>query len=126
ILGKWRFPQQLVAAIAAPKRVNRLSRSSAPEADLPQILHLAEMLMQLVGQRRVGVLPELLEAGKIYRGMTKANLAALVEALQPQVDALAGVLSLELSADRDYVAMLLAAHRQMASLSEEIATRVRS
>ena len=83
-----------------------------PEGDLPQILHLAEMLMQLVGQRRLHVLPELLEAGKLYRGMTKSKLAALVEGLQPQVDQLAEVLSLELTEERDYVQMLLDAHRQ--------------
>ena len=69
----------------------------SPEADLPQILHLAEMLMQLVGQGRLHVLPELLEAGKVYRGMTKPKLAALVEGLQPQVDQLGEVLSLELT-----------------------------
>jgi GGDEF domain-containing protein len=110
-----------VDAIATPKRISRLERMTSPEADLPQILHLAEMLMQLVGQQRLGVLPELLEAGKLYRGMTKSNLTALVEGLQPQVDQLAEVLSLELTEDRDYVKVLLDAQQTMATLSEEIA-----
>ena len=38
-------------------RMARLSRMEPPEGDLPQILHLAELLMQLVGQRRLTVLP---------------------------------------------------------------------
>ena len=54
------------------RRRNRpASRMTPPEGDLPQILHLAELLVQLVGQRQFDVLPDLLEAGKAYRGMTR-------------------------------------------------------
>ena len=121
LLARWHLPGRLVEAIAAPKKMARLSRMAAPECDLPQILHLAEMLMQLVGQRRLHVLSDLMEAGKIYRGMTKSKLASLVEGLQPQVDQLAESLSLELSEERDYVQMLIDAHEQMAALGEQIA-----
>ncbi len=121
LLARWQLPQRLVDAISMPKRSARLSRLKSPEADLPQILHLAEMLMQLVGQGRLQVLPELLEAGKAYRGMTKSKLASLVEGLQPQVDQLGQVLSLELTHKRDYMQTLLEAHRAMAALSEQIA-----
>ncbi|MEX0585284.1 MAG: HDOD domain-containing protein, partial [Pirellulales bacterium] len=121
VLARWQLPVRLVEAIAAPMRLSRLARLAPAEADLPQILHLAELLMQLVGQSRLSVLPDLLEAGKLYRGMTKPKLAALVEGLQPQVDQLADVLSLELSEERNYVQMLVDAHRQMAVLSEQIA-----
>ena len=120
LLARWQLPTRLVEAIATPKKLARLSRMSSPEADLPQILHLAEMLMQVVGQRRLSVLNDLLEAGKVYRGMTKSNLVALVEGLQPQVDQLAESLSLELSQERDYVQILVEANRQMAALGEEI------
>jgi hypothetical protein len=126
LLARWQLPPRLVDAIATPKRQSRLSRMSQPQADLPQILHLAELLAQLVGQQRLRVLPELLEAGKVYRGMTKQKLTHLVEGLQPQVDQLADVLSLELSEKRDYVQMLLEAHRQMAALSEQIAGAARA
>jgi len=111
----------MVEAIAAPKKTARLARMNPPEGDLSQVLHLAEMLMQLVGQRRLGVLPDLLEAGKLYRGMTKTKLASLVEGLQTHVDQLADVLSLELSEERDYVKMLIDAQRQMAAIGEQIA-----
>jgi HD-like signal output (HDOD) protein len=123
LLDRWQLPQRLVEAIAVPKRPARLARMTSPEADLPQILHLAELLMQLVGQRRLSVLAELLQAGKEYRGMTKSKLAALVEGLQPQVDQLADVLSLELAEKRDYVQMLLEAHQRMATLSEQLVGR---
>jgi HD-like signal output (HDOD) protein/GGDEF domain-containing protein len=124
LLAHWQLPQRIVDAIATPKRQARLSRMSPPEGDLPQILHLAEQLVQVVGQQRFKLLPELLEAGKVYRGMTKQKLAELVEGLQPQVDQLAEVLSLELSEKRDYAQMLLAAHQAMAALSEDVAGNV--
>jgi HD-like signal output (HDOD) protein len=121
LLSRWQLPQRLAEAIAMPKRRAKLARMTSPEADLPQILHLAELLMQLVGQGRLGVLGDLLEAGRQYRGMTKAKLATLVKDLQPQVDQLGQALSLELTAERDYAATLLEAHRQMSALSEQIA-----
>jgi HD-like signal output (HDOD) protein len=121
LLARWQLPNRLVEAIAAPKKVARLSGMTPSEGTLPQILHLAEMLMQLVGQRRLCVLSDLLEAGKLYRGMTKSKLAMLVEGLQPQVDQLAESLSLELGEDRDYMQMLMDANRHMATLGEQIA-----
>jgi HD-like signal output (HDOD) protein len=121
LLGHWQLPQRLVDAIATPKRQTRLARMSSPEGDLPQILHLAELLVQVVGQQRFDLLPELLDAGRVYRGMTKQKLTTLVEGLQPQVDQLAEVLSLELLEKRDYVQMLLTAHQTMAALSEDVA-----
>jgi HD-like signal output (HDOD) protein len=125
LLAHWQLPARVVEAIATPKRQARLSRMSPPDGDLPQILHLAELLVQVVGQQRFKLLPELLEAGKVYRGMTKQKLAELVEGLQPQVDQLAEVLSLELAEKRDYAQMLLAAHQAMAALSEDVAGNVR-
>jgi HD-like signal output (HDOD) protein/GGDEF domain-containing protein len=124
LLSRWQLPERLVAAIAAPKKLTRLSRMMPAEGDLPQILHLAEMLMELVGQRRLNVLVDLLEAGKVYRGMTKSKLATLVEGLQPQVDQLAESLSLDLSEERDYVQILKDANEQMAAIGEQIASDV--
>jgi hypothetical protein len=123
LLARWQLPERLVQAIATPKKQARLARMTPAEGDLPQILHLAELLLQLVSQRQLDVLPDLLDAGKAYRGMTKSNLAALVEGLQPQVDQLAEVLTLELAEDRDYVQVLLEAHQQMATLSEQVASQ---
>jgi HD-like signal output (HDOD) protein len=126
VLAQWQLPSHFVVAIAMPKRMAKLARLQPNEGELPQQLHLAELLMQLVLQGRLGVLPELLEAGKLYRGMTKSNLATLVESLQPQVDQLGQVLSLELTDHRDYKRTLIEAHRQMAALSEQIALNEQS
>ncbi len=122
LLERWQLPQRMVAAFETPKRTARLTRLSVAEGELPQILHLADLLVQLVGQRRYGVLAELMEAGKLYRGMTKAMLIHLVECLQPQVNQLAEVLALELGEGRDYVQVLLESQRQMGLLGEEIAS----
>ena len=121
LLTHWKMPEKLVEAIATPKQTARLARLVSPDADLPQILHLADLLAQLVGQRRLCVLPDLLEAGEAYQALTKPKLTELVKQLQPQVDQLADVLSLELIHDRNYQAVLIAAHEQLAVLVEDFA-----
>jgi hypothetical protein len=121
ILSRWHLPQRIVDSIAVSKQADRLARLTTPDADLARILHLAELMAQLVGQRRLIVLPELMEAGGAYHDLTKGRLTVLIELLQPQVDRLAESLSLELPADRDYVQVLASAHDQLSSLTEELA-----
>jgi HD-like signal output (HDOD) protein len=125
LMRQWNLPSRLIEAIAAPKQIERLSQLITPEADLARILHLADLLAQLVGQRRINALPELLSVGGEYRDLTKGHLLVLVEKLQPQVDQLASVLAVELPADRNYLAALTAAHEQMSSLTEEFAGALR-
>ena len=120
LLQHWRLPQRLVDAIATPRQVDRLAQLASPQADLPQIMHLADMLVQLLAQRRLHILPHLMEAGEAYRRLTKGQLADLVRNLQPQVEQLADVLSLELTGDRDYVQTLVEAHERLGVLAEEL------
>ncbi|HEY4234378.1 MAG TPA: HDOD domain-containing protein [Lacipirellulaceae bacterium] len=124
LLTHWKLPQRLIDAVAIPKQVDSLLQLVSADSDLPRILHLAELLAQLVGQRRLDVLPELMKAGGAYCDLTKGRLMVLVEKLQPQVDQLAQALSLELAKDRNYVDVLVAAHAQLASLTEELAGEV--
>jgi HD-like signal output (HDOD) protein len=119
LMRQWNLPDRLVEAVATPKQASRLAHTISVDADLARILHLAELLAQLVGQRRFAVLPELLEAGGAYRDLTKGRLGVLVEKLQPQVEQLAGVLAVELSGEDDYVEVLTKAHERMSTLSEE-------
>ena len=121
LLTHWKLPHRIIDAVAAPKQIDSLIHLVSADADLPRILHLAELLAQLVGQRRLDVLPELLKAGGAYCDLTKGRLMVLVEQLQPQVDQLAQALAIELANDRNYVEVLAAAHDQMAALSEEFA-----
>ena len=125
LMREWHLPQRLVDAVAAPKQVDRLVRTISVDADLARILHLAELLAQLVGQRRFSVLAELLEAGGAYHDLTKGRLAVLVEKLQPQVEQLANVMSVELAGDQNYVDVLTTAHERMSKLSEEFAGQFR-
>jgi HD-like signal output (HDOD) protein/GGDEF domain-containing protein len=125
LMKHWHLPQRLIDAVAAPKQKDRLERAISVDAELARILHLADLLAQLVGQRRVEVLPELLEAGGAYRDLTKGRLMVVVEKLQPQVEQLAEVLSVELSGEQNYVEALVSAHDQMASLTEELAGQLR-
>lgn len=125
LLTRWHLPQKLIDAVAAPRQIARLARLSSPDGDLPQILHLAELMAQLVGQRRIRVLPELLEAGEAYCQLTKPQLTELIMQLQPPVDQLAEVLSLELGDARDYAQILREAHEQMGVLSEDIVAQMR-
>src|SRR5690606_8127071 len=106
-------------AVAAPRQTALLAQLVSPDADLPQILCLAELLTELVGQRRLHVLPDLLDAGAAFQALTRSKLAELVGQLQEQVDQLASALSLDLTGDRNYVKVLSDAHEQIADLSEE-------
>ncbi len=125
LMKHWHLPQRLVDAVAAPKQTERLAHAISVDAELARILHLAELLAQLVGQRRIDLLPELLKAGGAYRDLTKGRLGVVVEKLQPQVEQLADVLSVELAGDQNYIEVLTSAHDQMASLTEELAGQLR-
>jgi HD-like signal output (HDOD) protein len=125
LMANWKLPQRLIDAVAAPKQTERLVQLVSPDADTPRILHLADMLAQLVSQRRFDVLPELMTAGGAYCDLTKGRLMVLIEKLQPQVDQLAQALSIELHADRNYLDAVVSAHEQMSVLTEELAAQSR-
>jgi HD-like signal output (HDOD) protein len=125
LMANWKLPQRLIDAVAAPKQTERLVQRVSDDSDTPRILHLADLLAQLVGQRRFDLLPELMKAGGAYCDLTKGRLMVLVEKLQPQVEQLAQALSLELLKDRNYVDVLVAAHDQMSVLTEELAGQLR-
>ncbi len=120
LLTRWQLPPRMIDAITAPQDTSHLAEISAPQGDLPQILHLADLLTQLVGQRRLHILPDLLTAGAAYRKLTKPQLTKLVLELQAQVDQVADALSLELETGRDYAQILCDAHEHMGVLSEEV------
>jgi HD-like signal output (HDOD) protein len=120
LLEHWNLPKPLVAAIAEPRDHHRWARSKADHAHLVRVLHLAELFAQLIGQRRLSVLPDLLEAGAAYCDLDKPRLNELIEGLEPKVRQLAGVLSLSIDAG-DYTQILLQAHAQMSRVAESAA-----
>jgi HD-like signal output (HDOD) protein len=121
LLAQWKMPEPLVRAIAEPRCSKRLARNRDDFAPLTQVLHLAELLAQLVGQHRLSVLPDLLEAGRLYCELTKSRLNDLVAALEPKVRQLADVLSLEVPPPSNYAQVLSQAHEAMSRLSESVA-----
>ena len=121
LLRNWGLPEALTEAIAAPKDTDWLRQASGEKAYLPQVLHLAELLAQLVAEHRILVLPELLEAGEAYHGLKRADITALVEDLEEKVVGLAEILSLQLPGDLSYRDMLDRAYEQLSAVAEDAA-----
>jgi GGDEF domain-containing protein len=86
---------------------------------LPQIVSLADLFVALVARRRIGVLPDLLDAGNALCGMTRADLLEIVQSLETNVRQLGDVLSLELPTGLGYCDVLAEAH---ARLADEVST----
>ncbi len=124
LLEHWNMPKVLVRAISEPRDIALLANNDEPHAELAKVVHLAELVAELVGQNRLGVLPDLMEAGAAYCDLDKEQLNELVGTLQPKVKQLAEVLSLELAAESDtapdYTEIMRTAHRQMGELAEEV------
>jgi HD-like signal output (HDOD) protein len=120
LLESWNMPELLVQAIAQPRQPKLLSNLHAPHAELSQILHLADLMAQLVGQHRLDVLPMLLETGGLYCQFDKEMLNHLVADLQPKVYQLADVLSLQLPKGTDYSATLIESQQRISELVETV------
>ncbi|MBX3431903.1 MAG: HDOD domain-containing protein [Pirellulales bacterium] len=121
LLERWRMPRTLVDAIAEPRIVKRLAKLDAPHATACRALHLAELTAQLVAERRLSALPDLLEAGEAYFDWDRARFDELIAALEPKVAQLAEVLSVPLEDAEAYATIVAEAHRQMSILAEESA-----
>ena len=121
LLTHWQMPELWVRAIAEPRKENRLAKQDLPHSQLARILHLADLLAELVGNKRLDLLPDLLEVGELYCGMERECLNDLVAHLHPQVKQLSEALSLDLPEDTDYAAVISAAHEQMSLLAESVA-----
>ncbi len=118
LLRHWHLPEKLAGAI---ERQSRTGEPRAPHTDeqvLAAALRMADLIAQLVGQRRLSVLPDLLAMGDTCCGMTRPHLTELVGKLQPQVEQFAAALTVELEGPRDYSQVLADAHAQLAVAAE--------
>jgi hypothetical protein len=118
MLDSWHMPMHLVNAIAIQHDPRTLVNEHRAHETLARVLHLANLTTELVGQHRLSVLPDLLEAGEHYCGLDKKQLHDLIVDLQPKVNHLAEVLSLEVGGVVDYGQILRAAHELMSELAE--------
>lgn len=127
LLSGWGLPAALCAAIAVPHDQRRIEQLDPQQRQLPQILHLADLLARLIDRPFGSALHDLLRVGESYCGLTLERLRPIVGSLQNKVADLAEVLSLELPAGERYTDLLVAAGGRLADLTitaaAEIATR---
>lgn len=124
LMLKWHLPEMYPTAICTLPTRKNTSNNYTPETSLPQVLWLANLLAELVDQHRLAVLPDLVERGAEYAGLTHDDLCRLVAELQPQVDQLAAVLEVDLGDRPIYTEMLIEAQARLARLGEDVAGRL--
>jgi HD-like signal output (HDOD) protein len=113
LLSHWGLPPSFCAALAVPPNEARIAALDETQRTLPQILHMADVLVRLIEQPYSSALSELLDVGGRYCDLTYEKLQALMALLQPKVEELADVLSLELP-ETNFGDLLIAAQRQLA------------
>ncbi len=116
LLEQWGLPETIVDAIAAghcQMEVDRLPESSR---EIARVLHVAELLSDLLTGARDDVLPEVFALGQQYGSLGRQQLDHLVLSLQEKVEQLADVLAVSLPTT-DFVELLAAAHCQLSEVA---------
>ncbi len=124
LLETWKLPRRMVETVQCPKIFQDIARRTDLDAPLCQAVHLACLFTDLIANRKLGVLPELMEAGEAYCGLTRTALSEIVAELQPGVDQMAQNLSVQLAEDRDYQAVLVSADERISELLERQAANL--
>ncbi|QDU54149.1 HDOD domain-containing protein [Aeoliella mucimassa] len=121
LLRHWSLPEIYAASIeTAPLKQNTVGDYSN-EQSIPQILALANLMVELVNDHRLKVLPDLLEQGECYCGLTSDDLSRLLAEVEPRVEQLASVLQVEVSETAKYTEVLLEAHELMSQVATDAA-----
>jgi HD-like signal output (HDOD) protein/GGDEF domain-containing protein len=122
LLEHWKMPAALVEAVAAPDALPA-STPLAPRArGLRHILHLAELSAWLLAARRLGTLPELLEAAQAWLGLSRQDLAAFLATLHEKVGQLAELMSLKIGTD--YAEVARQAHARLVEVAADAAAEL--
>ena len=112
LLDHWGLPDAIVRAVAQPHDADRILALPIAERALPQVLHLAELIAQLLAGQKPLALERLHDAGQKYGLLSLDELPALLDTLDEKVQQLATALRLNLDAPTDCRAVLAAAHAQ--------------
>ncbi len=116
----WHLPSTLVSAIAAARQSDVLASLPPAEQTLPRILRLAQLLADLVVDRRHPALERLKRERAVAGPLSSVQIQALVDVLEEKVEQLAGVFARELPPGLDYRDVLVEAHRQMSQVASEL------
>jgi HD-like signal output (HDOD) protein/GGDEF domain-containing protein len=124
LLTHWGLPSWLCQAVAIGPDEARIAALQPHERPLPQMLHLAHLLHQVLDQPHGGSFPALCRLGAAYCGLSAEQLVPLVQRLQAKVAELAEVLRLELADGQSYVSLLLEAQQRLAEATLQLAPQV--
>jgi HD-like signal output (HDOD) protein/GGDEF domain-containing protein len=119
LLEHWKMPAALIEAVASPDEALESERLPSRARELRHILHLSELSSWLLAARRLGTLPELLEAAQAWLGLGPKELAEFLATLQERVAQLAELMSLKI--DADYAEVLRQAHVRLAEVAADTA-----
>lgn len=119
LLHTWGLPEMLANGVLGDEHQD-YTDAAPPQRALPHILQLAELLADLLVERRPSALSKLL-ASESPHPLSTEQLRGLCSRLQERVESLADVFSLELPRGLDYSDVLVEAHSKLASLAEEVA-----
>lgn len=121
LLEQWGLPDTLVAAVSADHDLVAPRDASHSDSVLPRIVHLAELISDLVCQEKIHLLGEVLRSSRGLHAIEPDQLRGLVEVVQVRVAQLADVLSLNIGSAQDYRAVLDAAHHMLSHVAAQAA-----
>lgn len=120
LLTQWKLPEALIEAVAwrphAGADAAGDAESSQPPA-LAKILHLAELIAQLLADGQTQALGGVLAVGRSYHRLLESQLDSLVADMEEKTRQLATILSLQLPGGLEYRDILAQAHRQLARVA---------
>lgn len=120
LLRFWGLPESIVLAVQSPQSLARSEALHSQERVLLQIVHLAQLITDLLLEGRDGTLEELLETGQAYHGLTAEQVSLVVDGVQSKVEQLAAVMLQKLPDDLNYKDVLERARKQLAVMSAEV------
>jgi len=118
LLDHWGFPPRLVRAIGCPQEAAAIFELPAGERELPQVLHLAELLTQFLTTSRHTTLQELQYHGQKYCRLSETTLRDTTKQLAAQVPQLAAAYSQQV--DIEFETILETAYVQLVRVAEDV------
>jgi HD-like signal output (HDOD) protein/GGDEF domain-containing protein len=118
LLSHWNFPASLTTSVAANQSIAAISALPESTRDLAQILHLSELLAEVLIGQKSGAIHELVDAAAVYKEIGPTDLEPLLADLEETIPDLAAVLNLEVE-DGDYRNILADAHVRLGETTEQ-------